>query len=51
MRIAKQHAEVFKCEAQITKDVYFLRPVDTSSFRLLKMIKGEDGKAMQEMWL
>ena len=27
MSMAKQHAEVFKCEAQITKDVYFLRPV------------------------
>ena len=46
MRIAKQHVEVFKCKAQITKDVYFLRPVGTSSFRLLKMIKSEDGKAM-----
>ena len=36
MRMAKQHVEVFKCKAQITKDVYFLKPVDTSSFRLLK---------------
>ena len=51
MRMTKQHAEVFKCEAQITKDVYFLRPVDTSSYRPLKRIKGEDGKAMREMWL
>ena len=51
MRMAKQHVEVFKCEAQITKDVYFLRSVDISSFRLLKRIKGEDGKAMQEMCL
>ena len=46
MRMAKQYAEVFKCEAQITKDVYFLRSVDTSSFRLLKRIKCENGKAM-----
>ena len=51
MRMAKQHVEVFKCEAQITKDVYFLRPVDTSRFRPLKRIKGEDEKAMQEMCL
>ena len=51
MTMVKQHVEVFKCEAQITKDVYFLRPIDTSSFRLLKRIKCENGKAMQEMWL